>query len=129
LGFYPSFSGAGLGLLATTGVAGFTLVNATPAVLSWTAPNDGNLHRYQIFAQLAVTSDETGGELAIVFSAVNGTLETQQFAAANLTTGVYGPGSFSWLTGLVEPGSTLTLEQFSALTGGAAVFWAELWGA
>jgi hypothetical protein len=28
----------------------------------------------------------------------------------------------------VEPGSTVTLVQSSAMTGGAAILWAELWG-
>lgn len=114
-------------LAATTGVSGYSLVNDTGTIISWTAPADGELHRYKIFAQQSVTSAMTAGELAIVFKSVDGTTETQQFSAGGFSDGVYGPGSFSWLDGLIEAGSTITLEQFSAMTAGTSTFWAEIW--
>ena len=52
-------------LVATTGVNGFMLQNATPNILSWTAPNDGNMHRLIVFATLHVTSSETGGKVLV----------------------------------------------------------------
>jgi len=125
--FYP-FAAPGFTLRSQTTVAGFTLVNATPTIITWAVPNDGLLHGYQIFAQQSVTVNEVGGELAIVFTSVDGNVESQQLSAAGLTAGVYGPGSFSWLSGLAKAGTTITLEQFTALTGGAATFWAQIWG-
>jgi hypothetical protein len=116
-----------LGLVAATPPAGYTLVNGTGNIVTWTPPNDGALHPYLLIAQQIVTSNMTGGELAIVFNAADGTLETQQLSAAGLTTGVYGPGSFSWLTGFHQGGQPLVIEQFTALTLGAAKFWCQLW--
>jgi hypothetical protein len=118
----------GLALQATTGASGYMLVNGTGNFLTWTPPADGGLHRYMLFAQQIVTVNQVGGELAINFKAVDGTNELQQLSAADLSAGVYGPGSFSWLSGLVQAGQPVVLSQFTALTAGAAKFWCEIWG-
>ena len=125
-----SISSGGITLLerqAATTTSGYTLVNSTGNILTWTSPNDGAQHRYKVFAQQVVTSAMTGGEIAIVFTAVNGTVETQQFSAPALSAGFYGPGSFAFLDGLVEANTTLTIEQFTAMSAGAAILWAEIW--
>ena len=48
-------------LVATTGVNGFALQNGTPTILTWTPPNDGQVHRVLLIAQENVTVAETGG--------------------------------------------------------------------
>jgi hypothetical protein len=111
---------------ADTGDAGYQLVNATGTILSWTAPADGQLHRITLTALLGVTSTETGGAIGLTFTDPGGTTHTNstQFA------GGAGAGVTTALADrLVAPGSTVSLNQFSALTGGAAVLWAQIWAA
>ena len=43
----------GMAKLAGTAAAGYTLVNSTGTIISWTAPNDGAMHRVLLFAQCA----------------------------------------------------------------------------
>jgi hypothetical protein len=125
--FYATSSVTAPQLQSATPAAGFTFVNATPVILSWTAPSDGKLHRYTIYVGQTVSSNMTGGETAILFTTPGGTPESQQFGAAGLAAGFYGPNSFAFLSGMVEAGTTVTIEQFTAMTAGAAVMWAELW--
>lgn len=116
----------GLRLLATTGDQGYALVNGTGVVISWTAPADGELHRFTVFATMNVTSGETGGAISIFFTMPDGT--NTNFT---LMPGGQGDGfNFSEFVYLVtiEPGSTVNISQTSALTGGAAKMWAEIWG-
>lgn len=114
-----------LGLLAATPVAGFALQNGTPNILTWTAPADGQMHRVLVHAGLRVTSAETGGAVTLTVIQPDGS--------------TYAPGAFAGGSGTnatsgftamhpVQAGSTVTLAQSSALTAGAAVVWAELWG-
>jgi len=119
----------GLALQATTPVTGFALVNGTPNVVPpWTPPNDGRMHRYIIFAQEIVTITLVGGEIAIQFTDLGGTVDTEQFSAAALTPGLYGPASFAFAQGLVKGGAPVTVSQFTALTAGTGTLWLELWG-
>lgn len=118
-------TGGAFSLQATTGPNGFTLQNATPSVMSWTAPNDGKLHHYFITGMVKVTVLETGGLL---------NLHTGQIGASNVPwftidaggSGVHN-GPFSYI-GSLDPGSTITVMQDSALTAGAAVLYCEIWG-
>jgi hypothetical protein len=118
-----------LQLLASTGPAGFALQNATPVILSYTFPNDGNLHRLFIGGSMNVTSAETGGQVTYTCSppaggAVTGTV---LFAAGS---GVApNLGSLGNRTLVVAgSGTTVTVQQATALTAGAAVVWVEIWG-
>lgn len=116
----------GMQNLASTGIAGFALVNGTPTILSWTSPNDGQMHRVELSFSMDVTSSETGGQLILSIPEVDGAASTHLVQAASQPAGVYGnqsPGIYA--TG---PGQTITLSQASALTLGAAKIWAELWG-
>jgi hypothetical protein len=120
-----------LGLLASTfplsGTAGFALQNGTPNILTWTAPNDGALHRVALFAVKHVTSTETGGVIAVTYTLPDGTAS----AAHTLLGGSQASGdlvpSGAFLV-LVEANTTVTVKQNSALTGGASIMWAEIWG-
>lgn len=125
------FSSAGFGdqLLATTytnsGLTGFALEDATPTILTWTAPNDGNQHHVYVDTNLDVTSAETGGIVQIQFTLPNGTSAQAQQHAGGLAAGF----AHALIGYLVEPGTTVSLVQGSALTAGAATLWAEMRGA
>jgi hypothetical protein len=112
-------------LLASTPVAGYTLVNGTGTIFSWTAPNDGALHRVTIAINQIVTSIETGGATGLTnLTSPNGAVHSP-----GLNAGGAGAG-LTQLTSsfFVQAGTTVTFAQTSALTGGAAILWADLWG-
>lgn len=117
-----------MGLIASTDTAspnGVALVNGTPVILSWAVPADGRRHRFQLIASLTVASLETGGEVDLAWTAPDGTvISGVPVFAAGLAAGV----SAGFFSRLVKPGTTVTFSQGSALTGGAATLWAELWG-
>ena len=111
---------------AATPVAGFALVNATPTILSWSVPNDGQMHRFAVYGYIIVSSLETGGQINVNFTDMSGVVRARDAMDANQAAG--------WLDlffhGLwpCQAGSTVTVTQQSALTGGAATLWAEIWG-
>lgn len=118
---------AGLTLLATTGAAGYTLVNGTGNILTWTAPSDGALHRVLTFANKHVSSAETGGQVQITVTLPDGTPGTGQLFAGSQGTG-WQTASGVALWAFIQAGSTVTIKQSTALTAGTSVLWAELWG-
>lgn len=122
---YPFGAVPPLQLQATTGIGGFALQNATPTILSWTAPNDGNMHRFQIVGTLIVTSAETGGEVEILFTPPGGTQQAKVFASPNVAPGTYNA---TIQAGTIGPGTTVLLSQVTALTAGAASVTGEIWG-
>ncbi len=117
------------GLLASTyqanGLAGFPLQNGTPTILTWTAPADGQYHRVWLIGGIHVTSAETGGQVTLTIPHPDGSSAAPVVFGAGQGTGSAG-GAFNG--SIVGPGQTVTLAQSSALTAGAAVVWAELWG-
>lgn len=119
----------GLLLQAATPVAGYSLVNGTGQVtnMTWTAPNDGNQHRIVIFASIDVTSGpETGGAITGSWTVPDGTSGAAfSIYAAGLSAGLHTAGAF---LAIVEAGATVTVNQSTALTGGASKLWCELWG-
>jgi hypothetical protein len=125
MGNYPFGANPALALQAATPAAGFALVNGTPTILTWTAPNDGQQHRVQVFASLHVTSTETGGVINLTGVFPDGTSATFQLIAGSQGSGTFSPNPARQI--IVEAGQTVTVTQ-TALTGGAAVLWAEIWG-
>lgn len=122
-----SSSGAGSGLTpgtplelqATTGTGGYTLVNGTGTILSF-VPQDGNMHRAFIAGKLVVTSAETGGAIGVIVGGVTiAEIPASQAAGTFL---------FPTCDVLLRPGESVTIQQTSALTGGAAIFYGEIWG-
>lgn len=115
--------------LAATAAAGYTLVNGTGTVISWTAPNDGLLHRVIIFATIDVTVTEVGGRIAVGYTMPDGVAGYTY----NLSAGSQGVGyDYSLFTPaplIVKANTTVTISQSTALTSGAAKLWAEIWGA
>jgi len=111
--------------VASTGPAGFALQNATPNILTWTAPADGQMHRFMIIEVVHVTALETGGITQVAWTAPDGTATSTQ-----LNAGAHAIGEFSTSQiKLVAPGTTVTYQQSGALTGGAAQAYAEIWAA
>lgn len=116
-----------LGLVATTGATGtpYTLVNGTGNIISWTAPNDGNMHRVHIFSVMHVSVVEVGGQIQVAFTWPDGSgSPTATVYGSAQAVGYHGPSNNDFL---VEANTTLTLQQSSALTSGTSVLWAELW--
>lgn len=114
-----------IGLITATPAGGFALQNGTPSILSWTAPADGKQHRVQLWGDVNVSSATTGGLINIHLTDAGGTAGTLQMDAGTHGTGFFVSASRNLL---LAPGSTLTISQDSALTAGAASFYAEIWG-
>jgi hypothetical protein len=114
-------------LQATTGTAGYALVNGTGTILTWTAPNDGQLHRFTVFAAMNVTSGQTGGNVDLNFTLP----DSSGPYAWGLFSGGQGTG-FNYSQGghlvVVKANTAVTVTQSSAQTAGAALMWAEIWG-
>jgi hypothetical protein len=125
MGFSP-YSG-GLALQATTGINGFALQNGTPNILSWTAPNDGLMHRVLVIGMLEVTSSETGGSIDVSCTSPDGTNRafTSLFGANSGLSSSFVPEVLPFF---VKAGTTITVFQNSALTAGASTLWLEIWG-
>lgn len=117
-------AGRVLGLAATTGAAGYTLINGTGTILSWTAPADGLLHRVLLMSIEHVTSACTGGNISTSFTMPDGSTASGNF----LIGGTQGVGAHPVTQSyMIESGSTFTVQQSAALTAGAAMYWVELW--
>jgi hypothetical protein len=113
--------------VADTGEAGYQLADATGTILSWTAPDDGQLHAFLVIGAVVVTSTETGGAIQSSYSPPGSGGHT-----ASLDSGAHGAGTFGMTAGsggVVAPGSTVTVTQNTALTGGAATAFAQIWAA
>lgn len=116
--------GSGSAKQADIGPAGAALQNATPTFLTWTAPNDGQLHQFTVTSFLNVTTAETGGLVQCAYTGPGNIAATFQ-----VQPGAQGVGfNASSNTRLCAPGTTVTVQQVNALTLGAAVVWAQIWG-
>jgi hypothetical protein len=120
----------GVSPLATTGLTGYALVNGTGNAISWTAPNDGAMHRVFAVVYLVVTSGETGGAIQLTFTDPSNSSRAFGILNGGSGTGQYGWGNNggAWWSVPVYPNTTVAVKQSTALTGGAATLWAELWG-
>lgn len=120
----PMFPAAGILVqVATTGTAGFALQNATPTILSWTAPNDGNAHVVAPFGNVHISSAETGGVISGTFTDPGG-----NSGNAQLDAGGHGASTvtFNGKQIMIGPGTTFSIVQ-TALTIGAATVWCSIW--
>jgi hypothetical protein len=110
---------------ASTGAGGFALQNGTPTILTWTAPNDGQLHTGFVTGSLAVSTAETGGQIN-AYGPQAGTGVVIQ--GAGKTAGQWTfPNSAGSFTFSLQPGQSVTIAQATALTAGAAILYAEIW--
>jgi hypothetical protein len=111
-------------LQASTPLAGFSLINGTPTILSWTAPNDGNIHSIQVFLSQRVSSPETGGEVDLNYTYPDGGSINHTPYGGNSGNGTNSQDYFDQ----IKPGSTVSVVQATALTGGTAIVWVSIWG-
>ena len=127
---------SGLTKVADTGAAGFALQNGTPTILTWTAPNDGNLHSAVVIIGLKVTATLAGG---VVAPTLGGVVYNNQSGSNNYFFGGGNPTSGSSIfvpadgglnnTFPVFAGTTFAIQQTSALTAGASIVYAQIWAA
>ena len=118
-------SGLGLSLLATTGQAGYTMFNGTGVILTYTFPNDGLIHRFMTLGQLIVTTLEVGGAVGLAFTSPDGTTATPSLVAAAQGVGLT---TMTFRIYAAKAGTAVSVSQTSALTAGAGVLYAEIWG-
>lgn len=113
-----------LNLVASTPVAGFALQNATPTILSWTAPSDGQLHDVLVMTTETANGAAVGGAVGLTLTAPDGTVGTPQIYGGTPGAGFHNA---SFVTYIVQAGSTFQVNQTSALTAGIATMWARIW--
>src|SRR5579862_5196763 len=108
---------------AATPLAGTALVNGTPNLLQWTAPNDGQVHSFNVAATAHVTLALTGGQIQVKWTSA-GVNQVSTLLAGGEAAGTY-VGLFLGNGGngpqQCDPGTTVTIQQTSAVTAGAAV--------
>jgi hypothetical protein len=126
MGLFPFGATPGFQRQAATPVAGFSLQNATPTLLSWTAPSDGLNHRFEIFATGFATVLEVGGQVNVNYALPNG--NTSPFPLLLQGTQAVGYITAAYVAAIIGPGAIVSIQQSSALTSGAATVWAEIWG-
>jgi hypothetical protein len=110
---------------AVTPTAGFALQNGTPNILQWNVPNDGKNHRFQVFGEKIVTALETGGQINVTFTTPDGGGQSVSIVGGGLAA---GHNMTSYRCEQVQAGSVVTVVQNTALTAGASILYAELWG-
>jgi hypothetical protein len=125
MSFTPFPPGPPVAQPITSAVAGYTLINGTGNILTYNVPNDGLVHTVNVATNMNVASLETGGQIQVLFTTPDGTAQTFQQHAAGLAAGLARTNSAC----LCKPGTTVTLQQSTALTAGAAVLWGSMWSA
>lgn len=91
------------------------LINGTATIVSLAAPNDGNFHNYWISAVLKVTVNETGGQVTVSFTQSGTVVTSTLFLPNNVV------GNYTAIAGVMaDPGTTVLVQQATALTAGNA---------
>lgn len=120
---------SGLAQVATTGASGYALVNSTGTILSWTAPNDGNLHTVLVSGGMNVSGTPAGGRIYTTF-VVGGSSQTNMLLINPTSSGYWSMTSGHNTPGVVgfccDPNTTVTVQQGSALTSGTATLYATI---
>ena len=107
--------------LVTTGNAGVALINGTQTILTWTAPNDGNLHIVNWALLQHVTTLEVGGA---VVTTISGLYTQGNGFGGSSSVGYNASGGIN----VIPPGDTFQINQSTALTSGAAIVYGLIWG-
>lgn len=115
----------GISTQAKTPLAGFALQNGTSDILTWTTPNDGNLHTVDVAGVLVVSLLEVGGLIRLLYT-LGGNQIAQTLWAGGSAVGNY----YSAFAGAVtcDPNTTQRLQQNTALTSGSASLFATILG-
>jgi hypothetical protein len=107
---------------ARTAATGFALVNGTPNIITWTTPNDGQMHQAITSGTLIVSSALTGGAVIVRYTA-GGVAQAAQLMAGNAAANVSGQQTVT-----ADPNTTVTIAQQTAATAGAATLYAAISG-
>lgn len=110
--------------VARTAAAGVGLINNTQTFLSWTSPNDGQLHPVLTVGVLIVSVLEVGGAISITYT-LAGVQATHTVIAAAQAAGNVPLGTGNQPV-VIDPNTTVSLTQSSALTGGSSILYATL---
>ena len=116
-------SSPGMSLVATTPAAGIALINGTQNILTYTTPNDGNLHTVILACMIHVTTAQTGGAIELL-STINGAAFTDSFFAGGGTVGLKN----NHFNVVCDPNTTVTIKQSTAQTAGVATAFIQLFG-
>lgn len=109
--------------VAATAVGGVALINGTQTIISWTAPNDGALHRVFVIFDANITVATTGGATQYTYTNPGGVSQSPSLVAGTQTTGA----KHAFDAAIVEANTTVTVSQTSAMTAGTETVWAEIW--
>jgi hypothetical protein len=126
MSFLPQYSNQLAQQAATTDAGVAMVASGTQTLATWTVPNDGNQHVAQLIASVQITTAGTGGTvIGLVTPPGGGSAAQPQLLAASQTQGNH----IGAASAIVEPGSTVTIEQSVALTaGGVGTAWAAILG-
>jgi hypothetical protein len=109
------------GFRKVASVTNFALQNATPNILTYTTPNDGQYHIITIVGLLIVNTVEAGGQINFSVGGNPGIL-----FASNKAVGTYNiPDTINMM--LAGPNASVLVSQATALTSGAANIDLEVW--
>lgn len=97
------------------------LINGTQTFLSYTVPNDGKEHLIVVSASLVVSSAETGGACQATFT------QSGNAVTAPLVTAGQAASTGGSAVRAVDPGSTVSITQSSALSAGAATLQGQIY--
>ena len=110
-----------LNVMNTQGGSG--MAPSQQGLMSWTAPNDGNIHIVTIAALVDVVSTATGGQVTVSYHSGGHAISNQQLLAGSLATGQH-------FASLVIPvdgdGGQVLVFQNTAITGGEANFYGAI---
>jgi hypothetical protein len=90
------------------------MINGIQNVLVWAAPNDGRIHWVVAQACITTIAAMTGGQVQVMGTA-NGAQYTSTLLAGGFGAGTASNGIIGCA---VDPGTTLTIRQTTALTAG-----------
>src|SRR6516165_3274922 len=111
---FTPFLGGQLPRATLGGTAGLLLPNSTGDLLTWTAPNDGQVHLVLVMAEYQCSVIEVGGNIVLNWTQPNGNVVTGTnniFAAGRSV----GSGQTN-LTVHAAPGTVVAVHQQSAVT-------------
>jgi hypothetical protein len=101
------------------------LVNGTQDIVTWTAPNDGNLHSVIFTYRENCTANETGGQIYVmVYDSANNVVCGSQVSGGGTFSGQY---IRSTEAPAIRPGERVALYQYTPVSAGAMTIYAELW--
>lgn len=122
----PAVTGAVKQAASTIGT-GFAMQNASDVtILQYTAPNDGKVHQVLLAMQIiAGAAGSTGGAIVYIYTQ-GGTQFITSLSGGGLSANQVVGLNANFVSLAVDPGTTVTLQQQTAVTVGAAKVYAAL---